>query len=67
MLLTVAGMVSVMNSIVIAVLVGGLFERLAPDLTWLWITAGGLTFAAAVVVHQRIQTVRRSSAPTPFG
>jgi hypothetical protein len=69
LLLTVAGMVSVMNSIVVAVLVGGLVHELAPGPDWLPVVLGAVTFLGAVGVHLRVQLVRRrrshEPAPTP--
>jgi hypothetical protein len=69
LLLTVAGMVSVMNSIVVAVLVGGLVHELAPGPDRLPVVLGAVTLLGAVWVHLRVQLVRRrrshEPAPTP--
>ncbi|MFP3968264.1 hypothetical protein SMC26_38620 [Actinomadura fulvescens] len=60
MLLTVAGMVSVVNSVILGVLVGTLVARMDSDLMWAAVVSGALVFVASVTAHQRIQHVRRS-------
>ncbi|KAB2344793.1 hypothetical protein [Actinomadura rudentiformis] len=62
MLLTVAGMVSVVNSIILSVLVGMLVARLDPDLMWLAVSLGAVVFVGSVMLHERIQRVRRTEA-----
>jgi hypothetical protein len=66
LVLTIAGMVAVINSVIAGVVIGALATR-ASDSTVIGGVVGGVVFAFAVVVHQWVQVVRRTHAPGPFG
>jgi len=66
LILTIAGMVSVINSVIVGVVVGALMSRLAPGVTWAQILVGGLVFVAAVALHQHIQMAWRTREPSPL-
>jgi ABC-type sugar transport system permease subunit len=66
LILTVAGMVSVINSVILGVLVGAVVALLVEDALWLSVTAGALAFLASVLVHHRVQLAWRTSVPSPL-
>jgi len=66
LILTVAGMVSVINGVIAGVLVGALVSRAVPRNLWISITVGVAVFIAAVWIHQRVQMVWRTRDPSPL-
>lgn len=66
LLLTVAGMVSVINSVVVGVVAGALMLRIFPDHNWSAAALGFAAFATSLAVHQRFQRIRRKNSPSPL-
>jgi hypothetical protein len=66
LVLTVAGMVGVINSVIAGVVAGALTSRVIPGVLWASVGVGAAVFVAGVATHQRVQRVWRTSAPGPF-
>ncbi|MFI5778865.1 hypothetical protein [Nocardia sp. NPDC051570] len=66
LLLTIAGMVSVVNSIVAGVLVGALAFHVTSRPSPLAVGLGVVTFTASVLIHQRVQLRKRLNATNPL-
>jgi hypothetical protein len=65
LILTVAGMVGVINSVIVGVLIGSVVVMLV-DALWLAVTLGVLVFLGAVLIHHRVQLAWRTSVPSPL-
>jgi threonine/homoserine/homoserine lactone efflux protein len=65
LILTIAGMVSVINSVIAGVMVGALVSLVADHLS-ISVIAGVAAFIGAVVVHQRVQMSWRTREPSPL-
>ena len=66
LILTIAGMVGVINSVIAGVVVGALTSRAVPGLLWVSAGVGAVVFVASVVLHQHVQMLWRTRAPGPF-
>jgi hypothetical protein len=66
MILTVAGMVSVVNSVIFGVLIGALLAMLVEDVLWLSVLVGVLSFLGSVLIHHRVQLAWRTSVRSPL-
>jgi hypothetical protein len=66
LVLTVAGMVGVINSVIAGVVAGALTSRVVPGVLWASVAVGAVVFVAGVAIHQRVQRVWRTRAPGPF-
>jgi len=66
LILTIAGMVSVINSVIAGVLVGALVSRVTAGSLWISIIVGAAVFVAAAGVHQHVQMVWRTRDPSPL-
>lgn len=66
LILTIAGMVSVINSVIAGVLVGALVSRAAAGSLWISIIVGAVVFVAALGFHQYVQVIWRTREPSPL-
>jgi Flp pilus assembly protein TadB len=66
MLVTIAGTIGVINSVIVGVLVALLAGLLVHDATALVAAAGVVAFLLGVTLHQRHQARRRLRTPSPF-
>jgi Ca2+/Na+ antiporter len=66
MLVTIAGTIGVINSVIVGVLVALLVGLLTRDATALAAAAGVAAFVLGVALHQRHQARRRLRTPSPF-
>lgn len=66
LLLTVAGMISIINSVIVGVLVGVGAGLLVSDPIWPAATLGVLAFVLAAIAQHRFQLRLRTSAPDPL-
>jgi hypothetical protein len=66
MLVTIAGTIGVINSVIVGVLVALLVGLLVSDATPLVAAAGVVAFLFGVALHERHQARRRLRTPSPF-